>query len=771
MNDKTKKILIISVIFIIIIGLVVFLVVKSKGKQVAPVVITEEIEKKPEIKNELESLIDASRLIGGLPVSDEKIGVTFEGGLENELIEYISFLDFYNKEKIDFVPNILNYQLPLNVKTDVANYYDISRKVDLDRQIDNLNNNGFAVIENPFSVNNFYDIYDELNKKQISPLITSDFLIYYYQQSLKQTFKDIEENIFHANLWEINRFLYEKARIRYENNLSAKGDVNDRVLEAQRLATAYFATSLELLKPIESQINRSNDLSNKSLFTTFEAENYSFSLPSYLKVDVEKEVSLIRQAQVEAKSPVLLYKRDYKNFIIPSEYKSHAKLNNFYLATKWLSSNFPLYFKEKDCPQCQLDFDDWRISMITSSLIAQDIFDSYELKNKWARIYKTLAFFRGLRGDLTYVHYRDALVELFGQNYKIDEIFSDNNPDSINNLYRFREKVLKYEFLDIEGGFNRDKIEDRDKLGVKMLTDFYWPNNYILNQLSYPYVSKYQNGNPRNNNITFCKIGSSNNNVRCNGFSLDIIALINERNLVSNEYYFENSRYDNYFQELSFLKSQISRFSNIWHYNNFWKTLNVMKEYLQNNKNSMPVYSQNNDWRTKELYTAVGSWINLQIPPDKLRVYQKYQGQPTSLAEENFVSYGYIEPNIDLVNEQISNINMILEMFRLLKITDELRLVLVNLEDLKNNLVETRKIIIKELTSQALSQDDLAFIASLGLEFKLDQASSKSFSVESPNSRLVNYDISTPKLMVLATKVGEKISFSIGPVFNYRESR
>ncbi len=771
MNDKSKKILIILVIFIILVGLVVFLVVKSRGKKSTPAVVLEEIEKKPEIKSELENLIDASRLIGGLPVSDEKIGVTFEGGSGNELIEYISFLDFYNKEKIDFVTSITNYQLPLNVKTEVVNYYDISRKINLDRQIDNLNKNGFAIIDNPFASNNFYDVYDELNKRQIPVLITSDFLIYYYQQTLKQTFKDIEENIFHANLWEINRFLYEKAKIRYENNLSAIGNVNDRVLEAQRLATAYFATSLELLKPTSNQINKNNDLTNKTLFTTFEAENYLFSLPSYLQIDVEREVNLIRQAQGKAKSPVLLYERDYKNFIIPSEYKSHAKLNNFYLATKWLSSNFPLYFKEKDCPQCQLDFDDWRISMITSSLIAQDIFDSYELKNKWARIYKTLAFFKGLRGDLTYVHYRDALIDVFGQDYKIDEIFSDNNSDSINNLYRFREKVLKYKFLDIEGGYNRDKIEDRDKLGVKMLTDFYWPNNYILNQLAYPYVLKYQNGTPKNNNITSCYIGSLNANTRCNGFSLDIIALINERSLLANEYYLENSIYDNYLQELSFLKSQISKFPNIWHYNNFWKTLSIMREYLQNNKNAMPVFAQNTEWRTKELHTSIGSWINLQTPPDRLRVYQKYQGQTTVLAEDNFISYGYIEPNINLINEQIANINMILDMFKLLKITDELRLVLVNLEDLRNNLIEIRKIIIKELTSQNLNSDDLAFITSLGLEFKLEQSGPKTFLVESPNGRGVNYDISTSKLMILVTKMGEKISFSIGPVFNYREIR
>ena len=45
------------------------------------------------------------------------------------------------------------------------------------------------------------------------------------------------------------------------------------------------------------------------------------------------------------KSPVLLYQRNYQDFKVPNEYKFHAKLYNFYLTTKWLSSNFPLYYQ------------------------------------------------------------------------------------------------------------------------------------------------------------------------------------------------------------------------------------------------------------------------------------------------------------------------------------------------------------------------------------------------------------------------------------------
>jgi hypothetical protein len=770
MRDDVKKVLLAILILAITLGVALIFVFRDTKKitkeKNPPMII--DTESRDENGNEIENLIESSRLIGGLPSSDERVGLAFSSQYNGVLVEYVSFLDFYKKTNDNLDLKISNYNLPLNIKTEVTNYYDLSRRINLDSQIDSLNNNGFAIINNPFPKSDFYSIYDELFKQQIPVLITSDFLIYYYQQVLKKTFKEVEENIFYNNLWEINYFLYEKAKIRYEESLRRVGNVNDRVLEAQRLAVAYFATSLELLKPTSGQINVNNEIGKTDLFSPFEANNYSFVLPSYLKVDVEKEVSLIRGYNVIAKSPVLLYERDYKNFIVPEEYKGQAKLNNFYLTSKWLSSNFPLYHKDQDCPQCDLDFDDWRVSFISSAFIARDIFDSAELKVSWARIYKTLAFFKGLRGDLTYVHYRDSLINSFGEDYKIEDVFADNNSSAVDNLYKFRNEILKYEFLDIEGGFDKGNINERDKMGVKMLTDFYWPNDYIFNQLSYPYVMEYRGLDVSKNNITACNIRKQIDKARCNGFSLDIIALINDRILAGNSYYLENSNYKNYQEELYFLKSQIEKLPGIWHYNNYWKNLNIIKEYLNNDKRKMPVFAQNSSWVNKELSTAIGAWVNLQLPLDKLSVYQKYQSRAIVLDEKFFWDYNYIEPNLDLVNEQLANVNMILDMFKLLRITNELRSVSNNLEELKSNLNKAKEIMIKELNSEDLSEDDLQFISMLSLEFKVDQAGAKNLKIEGENSA-INYDISKAKLLILASLNKGKVSFSVGPIFSYNE--
>lgn len=774
MSDNSKKLVLIIFAFIVVVIAVPFFIFMNKEKRMSSPEPPTKIEKKGEIKESenivisgLEASIESSRSLGRLPLGEEKIGFDFSQEDESTYIEYLSFFDFYEKIENDVNPSFSDYSLPLNVKTDVVNYYDISRRLNLDPYLDNLNSDGFSIVDNQLEAKNFYDIYDELYEKKIPIFLSSDFLIYYHQQAMKGIFKNIESNIFYKNLWDINFALYEKAKKRYENKLLEIGNLNDRVLEAERLVAAYFATSLELLKPETRQIAETGDLSNPNLFSFFEGDIYSFSLPDYLKVDVLKEVELIKAKNKISKSPVLLYDRDFKEFVVPDEYSINAKLNNFYLATKWLSSTFPLHYRGNDCLDCYLDFDDWRISIITSVFIANDIFNSHDLKNDWARIYKTLAFFKGLRGDLSYVHYRDALVDVFGDDYDIENIFDDSNPDSVENLYKLQAKILEYDFLDIEGAFDKNDPKDKPRLGVKMLADFYWPNDYIFDELSYPKVSLYKHASLPKNNVTGCNLEGEV--VRCNGFSLDVMSLIFDESLDGNIYYKENSSYDNYKEQMSWLKKQVKTFPQIWHYNNYWQTLKIIKDYLESDKQRLPIFTKNLNWQTKELYTSVGAWINLQLPSDSLKVHQKFQRGAINSTDLSFIKNNYIEPNLDLVNEQLASTLMVYEMFSLLKVTEELRSVFMDLEDMKEKLEKVKVIMTKELEDEDLSMEELSFISVFAREYKTEKQEIKKLEIEGRNNKKINYDISKPKLIITIFRRNNNNYFSVGPIFSYTE--
>ena len=361
-------------------------------------------------KEQQSSATSSDGTYGILPGNQEDGNGSLNGGngsLDGDIrAEILSFADFYEVKKDEFEIKPALIDLPTNVKTEVSNYHDISRKINLDDYINDLNNFGFAVLNNPFGeeANNFFEMYIALSEKDIPVLVTSDFLLYYTQNIFSQAFKSIEADVFHKNVWDINKQLFEVADSRYRERLKSVGLANDPILEGQRLEAAYFAVALELLKPRPEQISTEANF-DETKFSTAESASFDFILPYYLEDDVGKEVDYILNARQQTKSPALLYQRDYRMFEIPGEYNSNAKLHNFYLATRWMNSLFPLYYRDENCPDCLLDRDDWLINLITGCYIAEDFSGNQDLKNQWAKIYKIISFYSGLRHDLTYLHY------------------------------------------------------------------------------------------------------------------------------------------------------------------------------------------------------------------------------------------------------------------------------------------------------------------------------------------------------------------------------
>jgi hypothetical protein len=690
--------------------------------------------------------------------------------LSNLAIEYLAFIDFYKAPDNNFDVKIEDYTLPINIKKDGMNYYDLSRKLDMESGINNLNNNGFTILENPWQneVNDFYSIYQRLDDKQIPVLITSDFLIYYYQNTLKSVFKDIESNIFYDNLWLINKELYNLAKNRYETRLASIGDINDSILEGQRLEMAFFAVSLELLKPSTDQIIAQGAIDNKSKFSAADAERFYLTIPPYLKEDVAREVSLIKEGKQNIKSPNLLYKKNYADFTVPNEYKIDAKLNNFYLAVRWLNSTFPLEYKSSTCPACLLDKEDWRLSMIASSLITTDFSSRPDLKNRWAKIYKLMAFFKGLRDEIDYVNYHDTLVTLFGDNYSVDDLFADTNPDAAANLEKLKTQLATHDYDTIQGALSKSDPSVKPVIGFKMLAESYWPNDYIFNRLTSPLVGTYQGPTAKVvGDVTACDYQKTIR--RCNGFSLDVVNLIHP--LAGNQIFDKNTKYSNYQKEVSGLVAGLNDVS-LWHSTNYWSTLSIMKSVLEVDSKKMPIFSGSSDWAAQNLETALGAWTNLQLPLEKFSLTPVFTGQSLG----NFSQYNenvYVEPNLSLVNELIATNNMLAQMFTALRLNEELNSAAKNLQDIDNDLKNIRNIVIKELNSEALDEQDSEIITEFAKKFTIDQKTraSRVLSLSSNNKTTIKESLEKIKLKVLVHEAqGNKI-ISVGPVWDFQESR
>jgi hypothetical protein len=688
----------------------------------------------------------------------------------NLAIEYLSFADFYKAPDNTFSSNLKDYKFPLNVKIDVMNYYDVSRKLNIDPALENLNSLGFATIDNPWpaAATDFYSAYSNLDDKQLPLLITSDFMIYSYQNILKKVFKDVEENVFYDNLWDINKELYTVAKNRYETRLAAIGNINDAILEGERLETTFFAVALELLKPTAEQLKTSDASAGTGSFTAADADRFYFVTPPYLKEQVSAEVKLIREAKLKTKSPVMLYTRDYAAFSIPVDYKTNAKLNNFYMTTTWLNSVFPLNYRDKNCAACLLDAADWRISLTAASFVSQDFSQLPGLKNKWARIYKVISFFKGLREDLNYVHYRDSLSALFGENYNIEELFAESNKEASANLEKLRAKLLAYDFAEISGALSKTDTSLKPYLGFKLLAESYWPNNYIFSRLTSPAIGNFNATTTANNDVTACREKTSAYK-RCNGFALDIVNLAYP--IADNSYFSQNTNYSGYSQAVKGLQAELTK-NNIWHINNYWTNLSLIKSLPAVDKANWPLFAQSTAWQNKALTTAAAAWINLQLPMDKVSNISSVSSSGLNNAA-SWNENSYVEPNLALVNELLADTAMLTQMFSALQLDAEVRLASQDIKDLSASLEKMKLIIVKELTGEELSAADNEAVADFAKQSKTVAASAKEKQITvrlGQQKTALKEDLSRLKLLLIVHQEGNNKVFSVGPVWDYQES-
>jgi len=714
-------------------------------------------------------------ILGGidkLPVNSGNGSSNLGTSTDDLKAEFLSFGQFYAKDNNEIKSAILKYDLPLDVKTDVSNYHYIYRKLNLDNYIAGLNKNGFMIIDNPYKkeANDFYSLFGSLTGNDMPILITDDFLIYNYHNIIKQAFKDIEKDVFYNNIWDINKNFFTIADTRYKKKLSEIGIVNDPVLEGERLEAEFFAVALELLKPADKQINSNINLVDETKFKEQEVDKYTITIPDYLINNVAKEVDLIRKANSKGKSPNFLYIMDYNQFKVPDEYKASAKLNNYYLASKWMNTVFPLHYQSINCPDCLLDKDDWLINMVAASYIAEDFSNNQDFKNQWAKIYKIISFFSGLRYDFTYLHYNEILSNLFGDGYSVEDIFSNNNPDREANIKKIQDESAKYNFSDIEGSYSRNDISQKPIIGLRMLSESYWPNDYLFGQLVYPQVTNYIGEKIGVLNPTACKIRPTDSNFnRCRGLGTDIVNLIYSPK-VEDEAYLENTLYEHYDEQIARQKQSINNFNvNSWHNNIYWSTLNILKFSLEKDADA-PSFSRSNAWEKENINTAMGAWVNLQLPVDKFSLKPLNNNSTGFNASLVCNKYNYIEPSLELVKELRANGKMLHNMFIALGITEEVSSVAHYLDEFDKTYAIIEKIISKELKNEALNEQDCKDMDEIINKYSVERSQKQSISINLKNTKQnMVKSVNGVKLLIVINRYDDDKNLIFGPIFDYQE--
>jgi hypothetical protein len=686
--------------------------------------------------------------------------------LSNLRAEEISFGDFFKIEHPDIVSNIKKYAFPINVKTDTYNYYDLARKIDLEPYLDSLNNYGFAIADNPFgkNANDFYAFNQTVISKEIPIVLTGDFLVYYYQSILKKVYKDIEKNVFFDNLWTLSKAMYDKSSTRYRKNFFDKGIINDAGLEAQRLEASFFAIALELLKPQDFQINRILNFDDDAKFSEQQADQYSYILQDFLREDIAYEIALIKEAKQTKRSNILLYDIDYRVFAVPAEYKASARLYNFYLASKWLESLFPLYYKSAECPDCALDINDWSINMSAAALISADLYDDQKIKNEWANIYKFLSYFKGLRQDLTYLDYHSEYYKQFTDNPEF--IFAKDNVARMDDLKVYQSRLMQETFSELEGGYERN-IKNYNKIGMRLLQENYWPNDFIFKYLSGPELKYAKTEEFEKTRAGGCANSENKIVYRCLGTAKEILNLVYP---IAGDQYIEAADYfSGYKKNYDYLRELVGDFTVYsWHKNNYWSTLDIINKDLNQIKTGLPPYMAENEWLKKEINMGLGMWANIHLPNDEL-IPNPDKTIVGFVYEDNCAKNSLIEPNLLLVENLLANVSMLAQMMEATNLTRKTNVNAIDMTDMLDNLQKIKDIVVKELQDDGLVKSDCDFIRDFAQQYALSKDNINSFQLRFSSKLSQIESLKGVKALIVANGDDKNKSLLIGPIFNYRE--
>ncbi|MHC1566719.1 MAG: DUF3160 domain-containing protein [Candidatus Syntropharchaeia archaeon] len=652
------------------------------------------------------------------------------------------FARYYMLEPLNITLKSPQYNLPLETG-EIYNFKDFSRKISLnDEELILLKKNGFVIVRNPFNPKeeSITNPYKTLKNEEIPIFITSDSLLHLYHIQFDETLRQIEEKEFYDEIWEISMKLFNES---VENYNTYDGDLK----EASRRNVAYFSVGLSLLK------SKGNN------------ERYNFSIPSFVREEVEAELNLIENHRGFAESPIFKYKEDYSQYVPRGHYTYSEKLKSYFKTFMWYG-RMSFLLKEGLVSE-----EDARLQTMSASLIASEFLRNKELMEKWERIYGVTAFYVGFSDDLGPYEYMETLNCVFGGSFDPDDLTEEN-------IGRLKAKLAEYRSPKIYGGTGDCGIEppftpeqadeclEKTK-GFRLMGQRFIPDSYFFQNLVFPKVGKYL-GEKK----PFTLWGE----MRVFPRGLDVMALLGSEHARKLLDELEDSNYERYDEQYLKLEEELDGFDESeWNKNLYWSWLFTLKPLLKDFGDGYPTFMQTEEWKEKELNTALASWTELRHDTI-LYAKQSYTMRATATIPEKSV-IGYVEPVPEFYNRLLALTRMTNKGLTEMGVLDDsARHRLKNLEEILKQLIEISK---KELEGKEL-EENYEFIKNFGEELNgviadVEEKSKKTTIVadvhtDTNTGMVLEEGVGYVDLIVVAYKVPDgRILIGSGPVMSYYE--
>lgn len=653
----------------------------------------------------------------------------------------------YSKENLHFEADIPPYSLPLKA-SEITNYDKFTQNISLTNESrDLLYKNGFVVIESRAAGNIFEfepvrvnETYKDLKVADVPIFITSDSLLHLYHIQFDETLKRIEEKEFFDDLWKLDKALFEVSIEDY--NRLVGDNAPEEITEAARRNVAYFAVALSLLQPKPEQTEQSwEDPERVISFDPQDIKQYSFEVPSFVKVDVEAELRLI-EAQKRGASPVFKYDEDYSQYIPRGHYRSSEKMKNYFKAVMWHGRISMLL--QPDMIIAEDSEKEARIQTMQALLISNQLDRDKNLQAKWDRIYEVTAFYVGYSDDLGPYEYVNAMDTVFGNDKERTKFDSDK-------LTALKSELERYESPKIYGGIGEiipagseteSKTLEAAK-GFRFMGQRFTPDSYILQKL-----------NPSALNI-MSLLGSerAKEHLKIQGIS-------------------ENEEYKKAHKSL---ENEFRAFDeDEWNKNLYWAQLYALKPLLVSYPEGYPTFMQTKAWEDKQLNTALASWTELKHDTILYAKQTYFMGIPR-IPEEKPVQ-GYVEPVPEFYARMLALTKMAHNGLAEMEVLDEQSD--KDFSTLERTLKKLLEISVKELENKELTDTEYEFIRNFGQNIApmlesvdiTSQSSVMVADVYTSASGVLEEGTGKLDLIIVAYKQPDgRIVLGAGPVMSYYE--
>jgi len=616
---------------------------------------------------------------------------------EPEENEKPSLAKYYVPIENTTTPNAPSYALPINAP-EITNYDHVNRLLAIERGAELVSRNGFAILQYDWAQHlpeaetndDIVSPYRFLSDANIPIFITSDTLLHLYHVQFDESLKEIEETEFVGDIQELTTKLRDEAQTTYQ---TFSGDLK----EAAKRNVAFLSVAASLL-------------------------GETADTPEFAADTVQEELALIAAHGGFAPSPLFIYREDYSQYVPRGHYTRSESLKRYFKALMWYGrmafllkghTNWGPYGDALISPH-DADIQTLQAVLLARALGEVTVSDGRTGREVWDRMYGVTAFYVGLADDLTPFEYMQAANTVFGVGFDTEALEDEGA------LFSLRKELAQMRMPQIYGGtggivltppITPNSLNEAlaKTQGMRFMGQRFIPDSYMFQRLVFPEVLDYT-GDQQPFTLGSPGVGLA----RCYPRGLDVMAVMGSRR--AEEILIEegDTEYVDFDKAFTQLQAEFAQFDETdWNRNLYWGWLYALRTLTQPFPEGYPSFMRTTVWEDKQLNAALASWTELRHDTI-LYAKQSYTIEFTSVPEPP--PPGYVEPVPDFFGQLLALTRMThtgLSDLDALSPAAEERL--DALEKLLERLIEIAN---KELTGEALDDEDIRFIEDFASELE-----------------------------------------------------